>query len=199
MTEETAFRLVFLLVFLSTLMISGYHRKRARQAGETIPRRAEGSTALLLRASMALVVAVSYLTYVFAPQGLSWARIGLSSSVRWGAAALALGVLPALWWALVTLGANISETVLTKSTHRLVTHGPYRWIRHPIYALALFQMTMLALIASNAFLLLFPILGTVVFRLVVIPKEESHLLAAFGKQYEDYRARTGALLPRLRP
>jgi protein-S-isoprenylcysteine O-methyltransferase Ste14 len=39
--------------------------------------------------------------------------------------------------------------------------------------------------------------ATAIFRLVVIPAEERNLLAKFGPEYEAYRQRTGALLPRL--
>jgi protein-S-isoprenylcysteine O-methyltransferase Ste14 len=41
--------------------------------------------------------------------------------------------LPAALWVFSALGRNVSETVLTKGDHELVTAGPYRWIRHPLY------------------------------------------------------------------
>lgn len=199
MSVDAIFRTIFLLVFLSSLVISGYHRKRARGSGEAIPRRAEGSLALLLRMAMALLVAVSFFAYIFAPRWLSWSDLGLPLWLRWGAAILAVACIPAFWWVLVSIGDNISETVLTKSTHQLVTHGPYRWIRHPLYAFTLLELLALGLLASNWLLLAFPCVGAVVFRWVVIPREEANLIKAFGNQYEDYKARTGALLPRLRP
>jgi protein-S-isoprenylcysteine O-methyltransferase Ste14 len=99
----------------------------------------------------------------------------------------------------VSIGENISETILTKANHRLVTHGPYRWIRHPLYALALLELLCLAIIASSWYLLLLACTGLVVFRAVVIPREESNLIRAFGEPYEEYRRHTGALLPRLLP
>jgi protein-S-isoprenylcysteine O-methyltransferase Ste14 len=199
MSVDATFRGIFLIVFLSSLVISGYHRKRARQSGEVIPRRAEGPLVLLLRLAMALLVAVSFFAYVFAPTWLAWAALGLPLWLRSAAAVLAVACLPAIWWMFVSLGDNISETILTKSTHQLVTHGPYRWIRHPLYAFALLQLLSLALLASNWFLLSFPCIGAVVFRWVVIPREEANLIKVFGKQYEEYRHRTGALLPRLWP
>ncbi len=198
MNMDATFRGIFLLVFLSSLVISGYHRKRARQSGEVIPRRAEGLIALLLRMAMALVVAVSFFAYVFAPAWLAWSTWSLPTWVRSVAAATAIASLPAIHWVFVSIGSNVSETILTKSTHRLVIHGPYRWIRHPLYAVALLELVCLALIASNWYLLLFPCIGIVVFRLLIIPKEEANLIRAFGGQYEEYRRRTGALVPRVR-
>ena len=108
-----------------------------------------------------------------------------------------IGCLAAIRWVLVSIGSNISETVLTKRDHHLVMHGPYRWIRHPLYAVALLLLLLLALLADSWFLLLFPLVGFFVFRWIVIPREEANLIKVFGEQYEAYRRRTGALFPRI--
>ena len=199
MNADIVFRGIFLFVFLSAVVISGYYRKRARQSGEIIPRRAEGSTTLLLRMMMALIVAAGFFAYVFAPTWLAWSALELLMWLRVAAAVIALGTLPAMRWMFVSIGANISETILTKRSHQLVTYGPYRWIRHPLYAFALLLLFSLALLASNWFLLLFPCIGFVVFRFIVIPREEANLIKVFGEQYEEYRRHTGALIPRFRP
>jgi hypothetical protein len=52
------------------------------------------------------------------------------------------------------LGRNVSETVLTKESHELVTSGPYRWIRHPLYTTGIALFVALGLIAANWFILL---------------------------------------------
>lgn len=196
MAVETLFRGIFLLVFLSAIVISGYHRKRARQTAGAIPRRAEGSPALLLRAAMGLMLFGSFLAYVFAPDWLAWSTLALPTWLRWAAAALAVSCLPLLWWVFESIGGNVSETVLTKSTHQLVTHGPYKWIRHPLYAFAFLEFLSLAFLASNWFLILLVGIGVAAFRFVVIPKEEANLVRTFGDEYEAYRDRTGALIPR---
>ena len=198
MNLEGTLRGIFLIVFLSSIVISGYYRKRARRSGQVIPRRAEGPIALLLRMAMALVVAISFLAYVFAPAWLAWSAWGLPLWLRSAAAVLAIGCLPAIRWVLVSIGDNISETILTKRTHQLVTRGPYRWIRHPLYAVALLELFSLALLASNWYLLSFPCIGAVIFRWVIIPREEANLIKVFGNEYEDYKRRTGALVPRVR-
>jgi protein-S-isoprenylcysteine O-methyltransferase Ste14 len=199
MNPDIAFRGIFLFVFLSAFVISGYYRKRARQSGETIPRRAEGTTTLFLRMLMALIVAVAFFAYVFAPTWLAWSALDLPVWLRSAAAVIALATLPAIRWVFVNIGTNISETILTKRYHQLVTGGPYRWIRHPLYAFALLLLLSLALLASNWFLLLFPCIGLVVFRFIVIPREEANLIKVFGEQYEEYQRRTGALFPRFGP
>ena len=78
----------------------------------------------------------------------------------------------------------------------LVTGGPYGTVRHPIY---LFQILMLA-----GVVLLLPTLCSVlilVIHLVCVfikaSDEESYLRSVHGKDYEEYLARTGRLLPKL--
>ncbi len=197
MESEPLFRLAFLLIFGSSIVISGYHRKKAREASETIPRRAEGGLALLLRAGMALLLLASFLLYIFIPQWMSWAQLDLPLWVRIAAAILGFGCLPFLWWVFTSIGKNISETVLTKQRHQLVTKGPYRWIRHPLYAGAFLELLLLALLAANWFMLALWALGALVFRFVVIPREEGNLIRVFGEEYKAYVRRTGALFPRI--
>ena len=195
MSMDPVLRGLFLTVFLLTLVISGYHRRRAR-AGETIARKAEGTPALLLRAAGGLLLLASILLAAVAPPWMAWSVLPLPAGLRWAAAAVALACLPLLWWVFTSIGSNISETVLTKKTHQLVTHGPYRWVRHPLYAGALLEILSLALVAESWLLFLLGCAAAVVFRFVVIPKEERNLIQAFGRAYEGYRQRTGALFPR---
>ncbi len=197
MESEPLFRLAFLLIFGSSIVISGYYRKKARESSETIPRRAEGGLALLLRAGMALLLLASFLLYIFVPQAMSWSQVDLPLWVRIAAAILGFACLPFLWWVFTSIGKNISETVLTKQGHQLVTKGPYRWIRHPLYAGALLELFLLGILAGNWFMLALWALGAFVFRFVVIPKEEANLTRVFGDEYKEYMGRTGALLPRL--
>jgi len=107
--------------------------------------------------------------------------------------ALALGLLA---WTLRSLGANLTDTVVTRRAHTLVTHGPYRWVRHPFYDAMALVILAIALIAANWFVLG---AGVVVFALLATraTTEEGKLLARFGESYRLYHERTGRFLPRL--
>jgi protein-S-isoprenylcysteine O-methyltransferase Ste14 len=63
--------------------------------------------------------------------GVLWQRTLLTGLV---ADAIALAGLAIMLWARVTLGGNWSGAVVLKEQHELVTSGPYRFVRHPIYS-----------------------------------------------------------------
>ena len=49
--------------------------------------------------------------------------------------AVGVGVVAAclLIWTFRSLGTNLTDTVVTRKDHTLVTSGPYRFVRHPFY------------------------------------------------------------------
>lgn len=71
----------------------------------------------------------------------------------------------------------------------LVTHGPFRVTRNPIYLGLLVIAAGIALVSGSAWAwLAVAVLFGLLDRLV-IAKEEAYLLARFGKDYADYTAR----------
>lgn len=197
MDLEYLFRILFFIVLALTFAISGTYRKRARDAGETIARREEGTTALLLRMAFALPLFAVLLLYIFYPNAITWSQVELPLWLRVLGSVLAIVCVPVILAVFRNIGVNISETVLTKSEHELVTQGPYRWVRHPLYATSLSLLLSLGLVAESWFVLAYAVVGIIVFRFVVIPAEEENLIASFGDEYRNYQRRTGAIFPRL--
>lgn len=79
---------------------------------------------------------------------------------------------------------------------RLVTHGIYRYIRHPQYTgFLLITLGMICEWATLPTLIFFPIIVIIYVRLA--KKEEVDMLHEFGPDYEAYRRSTGMFLPRL--
>jgi protein-S-isoprenylcysteine O-methyltransferase Ste14 len=87
--------------------------------------------------------------------------------------------------------------VLTKNDHELVQHGPYRWIRHPLYTLGSVLLLSLGLMLTSWVVLGFALVAFVTFRFVVVPIEERELVAKFGDAYRHYMRRTGAMTPKI--
>lgn len=191
------FRWLALTVFVLTLGISARLRARARARTGTIPRSREPAGLIAGRLVVALPLFGSVLAYLLNPRWMDWASVGLHPGLRWLGAALGVAVVPGIHWVLSHLGSNVSETVLTKEDHQLVTSGPYRWVRHPLYAVGICLFLSVGLMAANAFILAWTALALVALRLVVVPREESALIAKFGDDYGSYRSSTGALFPKL--
>jgi protein-S-isoprenylcysteine O-methyltransferase Ste14 len=105
---------------------------------------------------------------------------------------------PLVVWVMKSIGPNISETVLTKREHILVTHGPYRWVRHPLYVTGLLLLISATLIASNWLIGTLTVVAAIAIRYIVIPTEEAALLEKFGDHYREYMMHAGRLLPNLR-
>jgi protein-S-isoprenylcysteine O-methyltransferase Ste14 len=99
-------------------------------------------------------------------------------------------------WARDVLGRYWSGRVIVQEHHRLITAGPYAYVRHPLYTGLLFAMTGTALVAAD----LGAALGFLLFILFFAMKaqrEEKILETEFGAIYTNYRAHTGGLLPRI--
>jgi protein-S-isoprenylcysteine O-methyltransferase Ste14 len=60
-------------------------------------------------------------------------RDALPASLRWSGGLLIAEACALLFWTLRTLGASLTDTVVTRKAHTLVINGPYRWVRHPFY------------------------------------------------------------------
>jgi protein-S-isoprenylcysteine O-methyltransferase len=99
-------------------------------------------------------------------------------------------------WTVRTLGRHLIPGLAVFRDHVLVTSGPFRWVRHPLYSGALALWLGAGLGTLNWLLLaLWPLFVAAIIR--ELPTEERMLRAKFGAPYEAYAARTGRLLPRL--
>jgi protein-S-isoprenylcysteine O-methyltransferase Ste14 len=99
-------------------------------------------------------------------------------------------------WALAYLsGATASGT---KPGAQLVTVGPYRYVRHPVYLATLFNLVSFAFLLNRLGFLI-AVLGGLAFLAHVILREEVELHAAFGEDFERYRERVPRLFPVLIP
>lgn len=191
------FRWLILAVLAACMTVSAVHRWKARRESGTIERRREGAVFLALRALVSLPLFGSVILAVVHPPALAWAVWPLPAWVRWSGAVLGGATVLLCYWVFTTLGANVSETVLTKADHRLVTGGPYRWVRHPLYTTGITLFLSIALMAGSWLILALAGVALILVLTVVIPAEERELLAKFGDDYRRMQGRTGRLLPRV--
>jgi len=107
-----------------------------------------------------------------------------------GIALIAIGTVLAAWCLLI-FREQSTTTVPFGASSSLVTWGPYRLSRNPMYV----SLTLVYLGEASLLLHFWPLVTLVpmigYLHWVVIPYEESRLLEAFGTPYEEYRARVG--------
>jgi protein-S-isoprenylcysteine O-methyltransferase Ste14 len=116
------------------------------------------------------------------------------SGLALGALVLVIAGMLFAYWARVHLGRNWSGKVIVKVEHTLITSGPYRWVRHPIYGgmtLALVG-TALAIGAPYGFIALALILCGF---LVRVRLEEALMRDTFPGEYDRYSRHTARLIP----
>jgi protein-S-isoprenylcysteine O-methyltransferase Ste14 len=97
-------------------------------------------------------------------------------------------------WVFATAGRGTPG--LWDSPRRIVTVGPYRWVRNPIYLAALLIVCGQAWLFFSADLLIYAAVLAVAFHLFVTCYEEPRLRARFGEPYEAYRRTVRRWIPR---
>lgn len=198
MNIDGTYRVLLLVIFLFSIMTAGYHRYRATSAGGPISRREEGRLQFLAIRLSGLLLFGLTLLYLTFPALLRSFHVPLQPLARWLGFPLGLVGVLLVHYTLQALGNNLTDTVTTRPQQTLVTHGPYRWVRHPYYSAFFLLIVATSLLAANWLL---AVSGLFTFSLLVrrIPLEEKFLVDRFGDDYRAYRRQTGSLIPRLGP
>ena len=111
-----------------------------------------------------------------------------------GALLFACGIALAVW-ARLHLGRNWGMPMTERAEPELVTSGPYRFVRHPIYSGLLTAMLGTALVNNLLGLIVVAVLVAYFYYCGIV--EERNLAATFPKAYPEYRSRTKMLIPLL--
>ena len=119
--------------------------------------------------------------------GPGWFGTGLGTSLGWGIMFLGLGLDVAAMLAMRARRANILPH---RSATALVTTGVFAWSRNPIYLGNTLLLAGAALAFGNPWFLPAALLAAVAVTRLAIEREEAHLAALFGTEWDAYRRRT---------
>jgi protein-S-isoprenylcysteine O-methyltransferase Ste14 len=196
MNLDATFRPLVIVGFFLVILIALPFRIRSQATGERLDRTQEGVAMMIVLRLGGLALWAGVIAFMIDPALMSWSSLPLPAGARWTGVALTIVTATLLIWTLRSLGPNLTDTVVTRQAHTLVTRGPYRWVRHPFYdCMALFVVS-IALMMANWFVI---VSGLLMFALLAIRShiEEQKLLERFGEPYRAYRAATGRFLPRI--
>jgi len=93
------------------------------------------------------------------------------------------------------LGRGWSASLKLRETHKLVTAGIYRHIRHPMYLSFLLLGLAQLLLLPNWFAGSLGLLAAFLMFALRVQREEAMMLDRFGGEYRDYMARSKRLIP----
>ena len=165
-----------------------FARDRREAKGE---RRDRGSLQVI-----ALLQNLGFLTCFVVPYLTARGRIAIRPDVLFWSA---IGVFWLGWllrnWSVRTLGRFFRTTVIIQDDHRLVTSGPYRFLRNPSYTGALMMFAGIGLAQGDAISLAAILVGGLLGYGVRIHAEDAALRSRFGAEYDAYRKRSWALAP----
>lgn len=140
---------------------------------------------------LVLTIAAAWVLQIVVP--LPWPGGGDTASRIAGLGLGAAGVV-LMVWALITLRRARTTIMPNEAASALVTNGPFRFRRNPIYLADMLILLGVAELLRNIWLvLLTPAFGLLVTWLAILP-EERHLEARFGDAYREYKERTRRLL-----
>lgn len=203
MNAEFTFRLIF-RIHLILIMI--FNRilpaLRAKKSGtklspdhEAIEN--EGKLLFAFRVISGILLAVAIVIYTFFPIYNARFQFYLPSGLRWIGVVVSSISLSFWSYSQEVLDKNWSGNLKIQEEHTLVTAGPYRVMRHPIYTAMIVWSTGLALYTANMFFVGFAAL-VILWTPLRISKEETMLIGYFGDEYKKYMENTGRYLPKFK-
>jgi protein-S-isoprenylcysteine O-methyltransferase Ste14 len=105
---------------------------------------------------------------------------------------VAVCLLGALWF---NRSLDLTGVHLLNGKNELITHGPFSYVRHPLYSTLLLTIPPLVIVWLSDLLFFLPWVLILVLSHYVVRLEERGLINLFGQDYERYRRHVPALLP----
>ena len=155
--------------------------------------------ALFLKNLLFTVIAPGTLA-VYVPLTIAAGRpLATGAAAALAAIVFAAGAAIYLWclWDFATFGRGTPAPI--DPPRKLVIRGLYRYVRNPMYVGVLTMILGWVLCFPARDLALYGLVVAAGFHLFVVLYEEPALRRRFGPEYDEYRARVGRWLPRLRP
>ena len=194
MRNQGHFRLIFGTLGILIFLVRLFYMRKGTESDARISKTRGERYRMPLVSILGLLGGLVGLVYVVAPQRVRLLALPLPTWSRWVGACLGIISLLLFAWTHHTLGKNWSLALLTKEGHTLVSNGPYRRVRHPMYTAIFLQALAFFLLSAN-WVIGMTGLGTIILCVARVGDEEALMIEEFGDQYRAYMQRTGRFLP----
>jgi protein-S-isoprenylcysteine O-methyltransferase Ste14 len=201
LNDEIIFKIIF---WIQLVIIIIFNRLlptlRAKKMGTKLfPDREaienEGRFLFVFRVISGILLAGVIVVYSFFPALNAQFQLPLPVWLRW--LGVSFSVICLLFWiySQEILSRQWSANVKIQEEHSLITAGPYRVMRHPIYTAMIFWSIGLALFTANVFFIAF-IVVMILWTPPRVLKEEQMMISHFGDEYREYMKTTGRYFPK---
>lgn len=188
----TVAKIIYVLLAVGWYVIRIPHERRARKT--PVARSARGLREIVLLsisfAGLGLIPFIYVVTGAF-----KFANYPFQPLLAWLGALVAAGSLLLFHKTHRALGRNWSVSLDLRDSHKLVTHGVYRYVRHPMYSAFWLWAIAQALLLPNFVAGFSGLLGFGTLYLLRVGQEEQLMIEGFGAEYTDYMSRTGRVIP----
>lgn len=179
---SSAFTLLFCIWILSEIANSIWSRKNSSTTNQD-----KGSFWVVIAASWSTIFVVFIIR--------SYEIGAFSGIVQYVGLVLLTAGIVLREWAVTVLGKHFTVRVQVREKAKLVTQGPYNYIRHPSYTGSLLIFIGLSLAVGSWLGTLLALAVNLIAYKYRIRVEEEALQEAFGSDYEEYKKRTWKLFP----
>lgn len=191
--------MLFILLFCGLSAIRLFFKVRYHAMNLKPVSRTEGIAPGVVRIVLGLPLLFATMVTCFFPDLFTWMHVQVPAALSIASFVMGLLILTGLVYVHLYLGDSFKTTIEAADQQtRLVTTGPYRYVRHPMYALY-FALFLSAFGVSGNWIA--GLSGTLIIASLMIlrvPKEERLLIDHHGKAYGDYAAATPRFLPFVR-
>ena len=190
--NEIIWKIVFMILWLGSGLVRTPHGRNYKKTEKIKSKKTSREKFLVFLAAIGMMIVP--MIYVFTPWVNSF-NMNLPHWARWiGVIGFGFGLI-LFWWVHKTLGKNWSPILEIRKDHKLITKGPYKYIRHPMYTQIWIWVICQWLILSNWAVGIVGVLTWAILYIVRIPDEEKMMIEEFGQEYEEYMKKTGRIIP----
>jgi protein-S-isoprenylcysteine O-methyltransferase Ste14 len=161
---------------------------RGRGAGKKLVNRQKWAVLLLQILSLAVVIFAPYC------DRRELAVMGDRIAVRWVGLGMVFAGYALMSWAVIALKNQFSVDVTIQEDHKLITTGPYSYIRHPRYLGIILLLSGMSLVFRSWMAFIFA-LASVLVLIWRIRDEENLMHQEFTDTWEQYTKRSWRLIP----